>query len=30
MVGISAEIRVVSSGSLQRSGGKAVRVTDRR
>ena len=30
MVGISAEIRVVPSGSLQRSGGKAVRVTDRR
>ena len=30
MVGISAEIRVVASGSLQRSGGKAVRVTDRR
>jgi phenylacetate-CoA ligase len=30
MVGISAEIRVVASGTLQRSGGKAVRVTDRR
>ena len=30
MVGISAEIRVVASGSLQRSSGKAARVTDRR
>jgi phenylacetate-CoA ligase len=30
MVGISAEIRVVTSGSLQRSSGKAARVTDRR
>jgi phenylacetate-CoA ligase len=30
IVGISAEIRVVASGSLQRSAGKAVRVTDRR
>jgi phenylacetate-CoA ligase len=30
MVGISAEIRVVASGSLQRSNGKAVRVTDLR
>jgi phenylacetate-CoA ligase len=30
MVGISAEIRVVASGSLQRSSGKARRVTDRR
>jgi phenylacetate-CoA ligase len=30
MVGISAEIRVVASGSLRRSSGKAARVTDRR
>jgi phenylacetate-CoA ligase len=30
MVGISAEIRVVASGTLQRSSGKARRVTDRR
>jgi phenylacetate-CoA ligase len=30
MVGISAEIRVEASGSLQRSNGKAVRVIDRR
>jgi phenylacetate-CoA ligase len=30
LVGISAEIRVVASGSLQRSSGKAARVTDRR
>jgi phenylacetate-CoA ligase len=29
-IGISAEIRVAASGSLQRSSGKAVRVTDRR
>ncbi len=30
MVGVAAEIRVVASGSLQRSTGKAVRVIDRR
>jgi phenylacetate-CoA ligase len=30
MVGISAEIRIVASGSLQRSSGKAARVIDRR
>ena len=30
MVGISADIRVVASGSLKRSAGKASRVTDRR
>jgi phenylacetate-CoA ligase len=30
MVGISAEIRVVASGALRRSSGKALRVTDRR
>jgi phenylacetate-CoA ligase len=30
MIGISAEVRVVASGSLQRSSGKARRVTDRR
>jgi len=30
LVGISAEIRVVASGSLQRSSGKALRVIDRR
>jgi phenylacetate-CoA ligase len=30
MIGISAHIKVQSSGSLQRSSGKASRVTDRR
>jgi phenylacetate-CoA ligase len=30
LVGISAEVRVVASGSLQRSSGKALRVIDRR
>jgi phenylacetate-CoA ligase len=30
LIGISAEIRVVASGSLQRSSGKAARITDRR
>jgi phenylacetate-CoA ligase len=29
-IGISAQIQVVSSGSLRRSAGKAVHVTDRR